>query len=48
MSGDWQQHEVWDGTYSFSDLLDWHEMNEVKNENQRRYEEFQKAMEGGQ
>lgn len=48
MSGDWKQHEVWDGTYSFSDLLDWHEMNEVKNENQRRYEEFQKAMEGDQ
>lgn len=46
MSGDWKQKEVWDGSYTFRDLLDWHEMNRVKQINQRRYEEFQKVMEG--
>lgn len=47
-SGDWKQHEVWDGTYTFNDLLDWHEINQVKKENQRRYEEFQRLMSGEQ
>lgn len=41
MAGAWQQHEVWDGTYTFDDLLDWHEMQAVKLENQRRYDEYQ-------
>lgn len=36
MDGMWQQHELWDGTYSFNDLLDAHEMMNVKYENERR------------
>jgi hypothetical protein len=32
---------VWDGTYTFRDLLDWHEMDEVKTENEKRYREWQ-------
>ena len=36
MMGDWNQHEIWDGTYTFDDLLDWHEMVSVKEENKRR------------
>lgn len=29
----WKQHELWDGTYTFDDLLDVHEALWVKNEN---------------
>lgn len=36
IAGIWQQHELWDGTYSFSDLLDAHEILDVKYENERR------------
>jgi hypothetical protein len=32
----WQQHQLWDGTYTLDDLLDAHEMMTVKNENERR------------
>lgn len=39
-TGDWQQHQVWDGTYTFKDLLDWHEMAQVKAENMRRAKEW--------
>lgn len=46
MAGDWKQHEVFDGTYSFDDLLDWHEIQAVKIENQKRYQEWQKANRG--
>jgi hypothetical protein len=42
MAGDWKQHEVYDGTYDITDLLDWHEIQSVKSENQRRYEEYHK------
>ncbi|WP_302225955.1 DUF6889 family protein [Veillonella magna] len=35
----WRQHEVRDGTYSFRDLLDAHEIMAVKAENRRRAEE---------
>jgi hypothetical protein len=35
----WQQHELWDGTYSLDDLLDAHEIIQVKHENQLRSEE---------
>ena len=37
IAGMWQQHELWDGTYIFSDWLDAVEMIEVKNENDDRY-----------
>ena len=42
MARDWQQFQLWDGTYCFDDLLDWHEMTQVKSENQRLYQEWMK------
>ncbi len=36
MAGMWKQHEVWDGTYTFNDLLDAREMIMVKCENEAR------------
>lgn len=35
-AGLWRQHELWDGTYALSDLLDAHEMMAVRYENERR------------
>lgn len=32
----WQQHEVWDGTYTLDDLADAHEMLSVRYENEQR------------
>ena len=32
----WQQHQLWDGTYTLDDLLDAHELLEVTEENKRR------------
>ncbi len=32
-AGLWQQHELFDGTYDFDDLLDAHELLAVKAEN---------------
>ena len=46
MSGEWRQHELWDGTYSFDDLLDMHEMIDVREENKARSYDNAK-MEGG-
>lgn len=41
----WQQHEVWDGTYTLDDLLDAHEVLAVKAENERRaYEASQREV----
>ena len=39
MAGVWRQHEVWDGTYTIDDLLDWYEMEAVRIENERRAKE---------
>lgn len=36
MLGVWKQHELWDGTYDLDDLLDVHEIEKVKAENQAR------------
>ena len=36
MAGDWKQRELWDGSYIFADLVDWHEMAAVKAENTYR------------
>lgn len=36
MAGMWKQHQVWDGTYTLDDLLDAHEILEIKHENERR------------
>lgn len=46
MAGDWAQHQVFDGTYNFDDLLDWHEMSRVKGENQKRMQEYREMMKG--
>jgi hypothetical protein len=35
----WQQHEVWDGTYDFDDLLDAHEIMAIKAINAKRAQE---------
>ena len=34
--GMWQQHELWDGTYTLDDLLDIAEMIQVRRENEIR------------
>ena len=36
VAGIWQQHELWDGTYTYDDLLDAHELLSVKYENECR------------
>lgn len=41
IAGEWQQHQIWDGTYTFDDLVDWHEMYSVKKENEKRIAEYQ-------
>lgn len=46
IAGMWQQHELWDGTYTLTDLLDAHEMMLVKQENQRRFDEWQSRQAG--
>jgi len=35
-AGMWQQHELWDGTYTLDDLLDAVEVIRVKRENENR------------
>lgn len=35
-AGMWKQHELWDGTYTYDDLLDILELMNVKSENERR------------
>ena len=35
-AGMWQQHELWDGTYTLDDLLDAVELIRVKRENEYR------------
>lgn len=40
IAGIWQHHEVFDGTYDFADLLDAHELLDVKEENQHRAREY--------
>lgn len=32
----WRQHELWDGTYTLDDLADYHEMQMVAAENDKR------------
>lgn len=41
-AGLWQQHELWDGTYTLNDLLDILEAMTVQQENQRRAVEAEK------
>lgn len=36
IAGRWQQHELWDGTYTFRDLLDVHEIMAIEAENRYR------------
>ena len=43
-AGMWRQHELWDGTYTFDDLLDISELIQVRRENEIRAAE---AVKGG-
>jgi len=43
----WAHHQVKDGTYSFKDLLDAHELLDFKEINQARFEEWMKAQNDG-
>ena len=38
-AGCWQQHELWDGTYTLDDLLDIAELIRVQRENENRAED---------
>lgn len=42
MAGMWRQHETFDGTYTLDDLLDAHEMLDLKEENERRWQAWVK------
>ena len=42
----WNQHEVFDGTYDFDDLMDAHEILMVRQENKRRAQEHQELLQG--
>lgn len=35
----WKQHELWDGTYIITDLLDIHEAMTIKNQNEKLFYE---------
>lgn len=41
-AGLWRQHELWDGTYALSDLLDAHEMLLIRFENERRLSQHER------
>jgi len=43
-AGLWQQHELWDGTYTLDDLLDAVELIRVRNENDARALEASKGV----
>jgi hypothetical protein len=45
MAGHWKQHQLWDGTYNYIDLLNINEMMLVENENRRRDYEHKKQKE---
>ena len=40
LAGYWKQCQTWDGTYTLDDLLDITEAMLVKNENERREQEY--------
>nr|DAN20242.1 MAG TPA: hypothetical protein [Caudoviricetes sp.] len=42
----WRQHEVFDGTYDFDDLMDAHEILLVRQENKRRAQEHTELLQG--
>lgn len=46
MAGVWKQRETFDGTYTFEDLLDAHEILDIKAENENRLEAFSKSKQG--
>ncbi len=43
LAGLWRHCELFDGTYSFEDLLDVHELLDVKAENERRTHAYYEA-----
>ena len=46
MAGVWKQKETFDGTYSFEDLLDAHEILDIKAENENRLDSWVKSRQG--
>lgn len=46
IAGRWQQHELWDGTYTLSDWMDCIEMMTVEAENRARAIEAAQQREG--
>ena len=40
LAGLWSHKEIFDGTYSFEDLLDAHELLNVRDENKRRLDDY--------
>jgi len=46
VAGSWQQHELWDGTYIYDDLLDWHEWYTIKQRNERIIQEYYETLRG--
>jgi len=44
--GEWQQHQLWDGTYDLDDLLDFHEMISVREENKKRARDYYSSSPG--
>jgi hypothetical protein len=48
MAGMWRQHETSDGTYGLEDLLDAHELLDIKAETDRRWNEWHRIQRGGE
>ncbi len=46
-AGLWKQHELWDGTYTAEDLVDVLEFLEIKDVNEKLYQEYVKLTQGG-
>lgn len=44
MAGMWRLHETFDGTYTIDDLMDAHEILDVKEENEARIRRWQESM----
>lgn len=46
MDGMWKLHETFDGTYTIDDLLDAHEILDVRDENEARAHRWRERMRG--
>jgi hypothetical protein len=46
LAGVWKHHELFDGTYTFADLMDVHEMLDVKEKNEADFHHWKEARKG--